>query len=159
MKYRIGEGGKAVGNKKGAGILFTDGKSILLLRRTGDCPHSGTWAFPGGKAHEGETEIGNAVRETKEETGLASIPGYRFDSLRSDDGHKRFTTFLYRVNDPFDVTLSDEHSEWGWVPFDDLRSKNLHPKVEANLGRYLKAIRRKVTTFEEWRWITELFVV
>ncbi len=157
--HRIGDKGSQVGGKKSAGILFTDGKSMLLLKRAGDCRHSGTWAFPGGHGRHGETDINTAIRETKEETGLKSIPGQRLESFSSQDGHKRFTTFLYKVEDPFDCHLSEEHSEWSWVPFENLRSQNLHPKVEENLSRFLKAIRRKTWTFEEWRRLTEILVL
>ena len=156
---RIGDGGRPVGSKRSAGIIFTDGKSILLLKRSGDCQHSGTWAFPGGHGKQGESDIATAIRETKEETGVKSIPGYRFDSLTSRDGHKRFTTFLYRVTSPFDCDLSDEHSDWLWVPFEDIKIKNLHPKLEENLSRYMKAIRRKVWSFDEWRRITEAVLI
>lgn len=157
MKYhRIGKNGGKVEGKKSAGIMFTDGRSILLLKRTGDCPHSGTWGIPGGKARDGETEIGNAIRETREELGVTDFPGYRFDSFVSHDGRKKFTTFLYRVASVFqDISLSEEHSDWGWVAFDKIGDLNLHPKLEENLPRYLKAIRRKVTSFAEWRHITE----
>jgi 8-oxo-dGTP pyrophosphatase MutT (NUDIX family) len=158
MKYRrIGEKGSKVEGKKSAGILFTDGRAILMLKRA-EGSHKGTWALPGGHARPGETEIGNAVRETKEETGLKNIPGYRFESFTSRDGHKKFTAFLYRVSDHFDVSLSEEHTDWEWVSFDDLGSKDLHPKFEENLPRYLTAIRRKVRTFSEWTVLTELIL-
>lgn len=156
--HRIGDRGNRVGSTRSAGILFTDGKSILLLKRAGDCRHSGTWAFPGGHGRAGETDISTAVRETKEETGLDTIPGHRIENFVSQDGHKKFTTFLYKVGQPFDCTLSDEHSDWSWTPFEDLRSRDLHPKVGENMGRFLKAIRRKVWTFEEWCRLTEIIV-
>lgn len=140
--------------QKSAGMLFTDGKSILLLKRTGECKHSGTWAFPGGHGKSGETEITTAIRETKEETGLKSIPGQRIDRFPSED----FTTFLYKVDEKFDCTLSKEHSDWSWVPFDDLHNKKLHPKVKENMNKFLKSIRRKTWTFEEWRQLTEMII-
>ena len=157
--HRIGEGGSRVGSKKSAGILFTDGESVLLLKRTGDCRYPGTWAFPGGHGRQGETDISTAIRETKEETGLKEIPGHRLESFTSQDGHKHFTAFLYRVPKPFDCSLSDEHSDWEWIPFEELRTRDLHPKLEENLGRYLKAIRRKIWTFDEWRRLTEVIVL
>jgi len=156
MKYRrIGEQGSKVKGKRGAGILFTDGKSVLLMKRAAGS-HQSKWDFPGGGARDGETDIGAAQREVKEETGLKAIPGYRFESLVSHDGQKKFTIFLYRVNDQFDVDVSDEHSDWDWTPLESLENKDLHPKLEDNLPRYLKAIRRKVKTFTEWSQITDL---
>ena len=156
MKHRIGDKGKPVANKRGAGIFFTDGTHVLLLKNASGS-HKDTWSLPGGGAKKGESDIGTAMRETKEETGLESIPGYRFDSLASQDGHKRFVTFMFRVGKQFEVDLSSEHTEWEWVAFDDLTSKPLHPKFEANLQRYLKATHRKVRNFTEWAQIRGLF--
>jgi len=156
MKYhRIGEGGNRVKGKKGAGILFTDGKSVLLLKRSLGT-HQAKWDFPGGGARDGETSIGTAIRETKEETGLDNIPGYRFESFDSSAGKKKFIVFLYRVSEQFDVDVSDEHDDWEWVFIESLNKKDLHPKVEENMPRYLKAIRKKVRTFSEWSQITEI---
>jgi 8-oxo-dGTP pyrophosphatase MutT (NUDIX family) len=155
VKYhRIGENGSKVKTKRGAGILFTDGQSLLLMQRSAGS-HKSKWDFPGGGARVGETDIGAAMRETKEETGLEAIPGYRFESLVSHDGKKKFTVFLYRVSDQFQVETSDEHSDWDWTPIASLSHKDLHPKLEDNLPRYLKAIRRKIRSFSEWVEITE----
>ena len=152
---RIGHKGEPESSKKGAGIFFTDGGHVLLLKRAAG-KHESKWDLPGGGAKEGESNIGAAIREAKEETGLDSIPGHRFDSLDSKNGHKRFTTFLYRVGNQFECSLSKEHSEWQWVAFEDVKSKDLHPKLEENMNRYLKSARRKVRTFSEWSVITDL---
>lgn len=158
MKQRIGEGGTKVEGKKAAAILFTDGKSILMLKRAGEGDHIGTWALPGGKAAKGETEIGNAVRETKEETGLTSIPGYRFDSMTTHNGKQKFTVFFYKIQKPFDVQISKEHSDWKWVAFDEIKDQKLHPKFKQALPEYLYIIRKKTHTFEEWAAITDAIV-
>ena len=155
MKYhRIGEGGSKVSGKKAAGIFFTDGHKVLMLKRREE--DNGTWALPGGKAKKGETQIGAAIRETKEETGLEAIPGHRFEDFTSANGRKTFTCYMYRVSEPFDVDISDEHTAWEWMNLDDLNSQDLHPKFRENLPRYLKSIRRKIRTFSEWSEITFL---
>lgn len=154
---RIGSGGSSVKGKKAAGIFFTDGQKVLLLKRSEEGDHGNTWALPGGKSKEGETEIGTAIRETKEETGLDKIPGYRFDSLSSQNGHQKFTAFLYRVPNPFDIEISHEHTDWEWVSLNDLKNKDLHPKFKENIPRYLQAIRKKIHTFSEWcHFLTEI---
>ena len=154
MKYhRIGEGGNKVKGKKAAGIFFTDGQKVLMLKRRKE--DNGTWALPGGHTKDGESQIGAAIRETKEETGLDSIPGYRFEDFTSTDGRKKFTCYMYRVSKPFDVVeLSEEHTDWEWSDLEQLSSMDLHPKFRENLPRYLKSIRRKVKTFSEWSKIT-----
>lgn len=147
---RIGEGGSPVKGKKAAGIFFTDGKKVLLLKRSDEGDHGRTWALPGGKGKDGETEIGTAMRETKEETGISSIPGYRFDAVSNQNGHQKFTGFLYRVPEPFDITLSHEHTDWDWFDLTNLDDVELHPKFKKDIPRYLRAIRRKIHTFSEW---------
>jgi len=153
--HRIGKDGTKYWGKKGAGILFTDGKSMLLLKRAKGTDNANKWGLPGGKTESGESDIAAAIRETKEETGLDKIPGHRIDSFVSVDGRHRFVTFLYRVNEQFqDVSLSDEHSDWKWVDLNDLTSEDLHPKLEVNLPRYIRLIRRKVKNFNEWQEIS-----
>ncbi|MGD9645570.1 MAG: (deoxy)nucleoside triphosphate pyrophosphohydrolase [Pirellulales bacterium] len=43
----------------------------LIGRRGPDVPLAGYWEFPGGKVHADETSAAAAVRECREETGLA----------------------------------------------------------------------------------------
>jgi 8-oxo-dGTP pyrophosphatase MutT (NUDIX family) len=153
---RIGAVGTPVKGKKAAGIFFTDGIKVLLLKRADEGDYGCTWALPGGKAKDGETEIGNAIRETKEETGLDSIPGHRIDTLSCKNGQQKFTGFLYRVFAPFDIKLSHEHTDWDWVDLESLKNKDLHPKFKEELPRYLQAIKRKMNTFSEWSQIRKI---
>jgi 8-oxo-dGTP diphosphatase len=143
---------------KAAGVLFTDGESVLILKRAGEGKNVGTWGLPGGKAKNSETEIETAHRETREETGLDTIPGQKFDSISNDGDAKNamFTAFFYRVPEPFDIEISKEHSDWKWIPISDLKSEKLHPKFRENLARYLTSIRRKITSFSEWSKITTI---
>lgn len=130
---------------KAAGIIFTDGKKILLLKReTGD--HSKTWAIPGGKAHEKETPIENAKREAKEEIG--TVQGKEIDKYSVEN----FTGYIYKVDMPFKVTLNKEHSQYEWVDLDKVKEKNLHPSFAKEWPIYLKKIIKsnKRKTFKEW---------
>lgn len=152
---RIGSGGSKTKGSSGAAIFFTDGSSVLLLKRSDSGDNPDTWALPGGTAKAGESAIGTAIRETKEETGLDSIPGYRIDSLDTQNGRQKFTVFIYRVGNHFDIDLSHEHTDWDWVGFDKLSDKPLHPKFEEHIDRYLRVIRRKIGSFDEWVNFTE----
>lgn len=155
--HRIGKNGNSYWGKTGAGILFTDGKKVLLLKRA-ETDHKDTWGMPGGKAEEGESLIATAMRETREECGLEEIPGRRIDNLSQQDGHHKWTTFIYRISEPFSaITLSNEHSESKWIKLEDLKSLNLHPKFKEQLPAYLDAIRNKFPrTFKEWKQIKDL---
>lgn len=142
--------------KKAAGILFTDGKSILLLKRAGEGEHIGKWALPGGKSKDMESEIQTARRESMEEAGIKSIPGHRIDSLVTRSGQDKFTGFVYRVGKPFDVQLSKEHSDYKWASLDEISKMELHPKFKDKLPEYLRIIRRKIRTFSEWHALTKI---
>lgn len=98
-----------------AGIMICtrDGK-VLLLKRS----DSGQWAFPGGKIEEGETSEEAALRECEEEIGLRP-DNIRDWTRRSRDGVD-FTTYLSLVDDEFEPKLNEEHTEFRWLPADDL---------------------------------------
>ena len=143
MYYHIGQGGRRYWGDKGAGILFTDGEKILLLKRAneGAADYGGTWGIPGGKTEKGESPIDTAIRETKEEAGV--VEGTRFAQFDERDGRHVFTVFLYKIRSPFDVKLSTEHIDSEWISLEDLKKYRLHPKFEAHLPYYMKAIQRK----------------
>jgi len=150
MFHRIGKDGTRYAGKMGAGILFTDGKQVLLLKRA-DGDHQGTWGQPGGEVEPGETTVDAAIREAQEECG--NFNGYRVGEFEEKDGLHRWTTYLYKVPGPFPCKLSKEHSEYKWIDIDKLRSENLHPKFKQNLPAYLKLIGRKfkvIGSFKEW---------
>lgn len=143
--------------KNGAGILFTDGKKILLLKRAeGD--EENTWGLPGGGAKNDENPLETAKRETQEECGLSSIPGKSFAELMQKDSEFCWTTFMYDVDvSRVAVTLSDEHSDWSWFDLADLNTKPLHPKLKPQIPAYLALIRKKYgKKFTEWARIKSI---
>jgi len=103
----------------GVMICTRDGK-VLLLRRS----DSGQWAFPGGGIEEGETAEQAALRECEEEIGRRPESISEWTRRRSDDVD--FTTFLALVDDEFEPVLNDEHTEFKWLPVDDLASAAMH---------------------------------
>lgn len=150
MYHRIGKEGSKYAGKKGAGIIFTDGNKILLLKRA-DGDNKDTWGQPGGKVKGGETNIDAAIRESQEECG--NFDGYRIGEFEEKDGLHRWTTYIYRVKEPFDCKLSKEHSDWKWFDINKLKYTELHPKFKENLGSYIKLIKNKFgkfQTFQEW---------
>lgn len=53
-----------------AGVIVLSGRHVLLIRR-GTPPNLGAWSLPGGRIQPGETARAAALREVREETGLA----------------------------------------------------------------------------------------
>lgn len=147
--HRVGKNGKKYWGRLGAGIVFTDGKKILLLRRAGS-DNAGKWGIPGGRCEEGEKFLDTARREAEEETGV-KVSGSRFDEFEQIDGRHKFMVYLYSIDQPFQCKISDEHDDWKWVPIDELNQYELHPKLEENLGRFKKAIAKRFPgSFKEW---------
>lgn len=126
---------------KNGGILYTDGKQVLLLKKR----DNGSWGLPGGTAKKGETDIATARRETKEECGV--LTGTQFDKLSEKD----WITFLYKIDKPFKCRLSKEHTDWKWFNFDELKKINLHPKFKQKLHQYIKLVQKEFgKDFKEW---------
>ena len=57
----------------GVGIVVWRGDEILLVRRA-KLPRLGEWSIPGGAQSLGETVFETAIREVREETGVAIRP-------------------------------------------------------------------------------------
>lgn len=104
---------------RAAGVMICtkDGK-VLMLRRT----DSGQWAFPGGRIEDGETPEQAALRECEEEIGLRPEIGSEW-TRRIADGVD-FTTFFSLVPEEFEPTLNEEHTDFRWLPVDDLASNS-----------------------------------
>jgi len=128
----------------GAGILYTDGKTALLLHRSKEVraePH--TWASTGGGIEDGESLEQTAKRESKEEIG--SLQGKKIAEF-----HDKFVMYIYKVAKPFKVKLNDEHTEAKWVPLDEVASYKLHSNFKKEWPRYKKAIEKNTHSFKEW---------
>lgn len=151
MYHRIGKGGRAYWGKAGAGILYTDGESVLLLRRGKDsADHKGKWCLPGGASEGDETPIDTARRESLEEIGY--FAGHRIGRFEERDGHHLFTVFVVRLNEPFIPMLDEtEHDDFAWVPLDQTEKVPLIPPLEKAFPHYRRYIRAKITgRFQEW---------
>jgi len=129
-----------VTRRSAAGILFTDGGRVLLLRRSGAVTDSFTWGLRGGRMEPGEIPLETAVRESDEEmgdtplfwlSGVYQVPGY--------------TTFIATVADPsFRPQLNLEHTEYRWVKLPQVASLRLHP----GFALAWPALRRRVSALQ-----------
>ena len=130
---------------RGAGILYTDGKKILLLYRSVNTrAHPFTWAPTGGGIEKGENYLQTAERESKEEIGI--LKGRKIAEFVNDP----FIMYVYKVGKPFEVKLNDEHTKSEWVSLDKVNSYKLHPNFKKEWPKYLKAIQKSNSSFSEW---------
>lgn len=126
-----------IGQFSGAGIIFFDGKEVLLLKK-----HGGRWVFPGGKPIQGETPLQTAKRETKEEAG--KVVGDNVGEIKFEFDDRTFYSYIFRIEKPFEVTLSDEHTDYAWVDYTELQKIKLH----RNVYRTIKDVVKKLKSLE-----------
>jgi 8-oxo-dGTP pyrophosphatase MutT (NUDIX family) len=111
-----------VGSFSGAGVIFFDGKDVLVLKKPNKC-----WGFPGGKPNEGETPEDTARREAKEEVG--SCPGHFIKKIKLSNDSRTFYSFISLVDEPFRVSISEEHLESQWINYNKLKKIKLQKYV------------------------------
>lgn len=128
----------------GAVVFRVGGQREFLLLHYG----KSHWGFPKGHIEESETEEQALLRELREETGIedASIlPGFREEAgyffRKGKSTVSKSVSFRLIETKTEDIRLSQEHSEFEWLPFEKAlarlsfdNTKNL--LVEAN--DYLK---------------------
>ena len=99
-------------------------RTYLLLQYPGKY-----WDFPKGKLEGCEKWIEAAIRETKEETGLNLMfhPGfehsyaYSFNDFKGNRVEKTVVFFIGKAEQDAQVTLSYEHIDYLWLPYEQAR--------------------------------------
>jgi 8-oxo-dGTP diphosphatase len=115
----------------GVGVVILRGPEVLLIQRAKP-PKAGAWSIPGGAQHLGETVAEAALREVREETGLAVRLGERLavvDSIQRDEAGK--VAFHYTLIDfaaywvAGEAVASDDAADVAWVRIDELHHHDL----------------------------------
>jgi 8-oxo-dGTP pyrophosphatase MutT (NUDIX family) len=116
---------------------------ILLLHRAPGRVLSGLWQGVSGATEHDETIVAAALRETREETGIAgdSVEAfYHLDFVaqflwQPIDSIMSSVYFALRVSPATEPVLSDEHDAYRWVASEDALDMVVWPA-------YAEAIRR-----------------
>lgn len=134
---------------KAAGIFYTDGEKVLLLKKRKG-KDKNTWGLPGGSIESGETPLAGAKRESKEEIG--KYRGKIFGKIKeiersyfkgkTEISHD-WTTFFSKIKKPFKCKLSEEHTDWKWVDLNKLKKIKLHPKFKKYLKRHINLVEKE----------------
>ncbi|MBB3608909.1 NUDIX domain-containing protein [Rhizobium sp. BK602] len=109
-------------------ILERDGRFLLVLRR--NPPSADMYAFPGGRAEEGEPPAEAALREFREETGIIARNPRLFETydLRSHaaDGkltsHFLLSVFLVDADRDATAEAADDAAAIGWYTLEEVRT-------------------------------------
>ena len=119
----------------GIGIVIWRGDKVLLVKR-GNAPRKGEWGLPGGGQQTGETIMQAAMREAREETGLAITPlGIitAIDVLTRDDKGK--IEFHYTIietvaeSDKGEARACDDAKGVRWATIDEVEKLCAWPEV------------------------------
>ncbi|QRM42483.1 NUDIX domain-containing protein [Rhizobium sp. BG4] len=108
-------------------ILERDGKYLLVLRR--NPPSADMYAFPGGRAEEGETPDETALREFQEETGIVARNPQLFSvydlKTHAPDGsvtsHFFLSVFTVEADADAVAEAADDAADLGWYSVDEIR--------------------------------------
>ena len=126
-----------------AGVMFTDGERILLLKRSVEVDHPHTWVIPGGACKDGESAQAAAYREVLEEIGQLPphvvLDWYVVEQPFEESAPPKFTTYLAQVDPSFIEgflgELDHEGVSWGWFDKVQVEQLDLHPGVAIVLER------------------------
>ncbi len=109
------------------GICEYDGKILLLKIRPHSAHDAGKWEIPGGKVKKCEYFDEALKREYLEETGLEVDVISLLDVVRKDytacktsEEVKSIQLVMKVTCQSDDVTISDEHAEYGWFSLDEI---------------------------------------
>ncbi len=108
-------------------ILERDGKYLLVLRR--NPPSADMYAFPGGRAEEGETPDQTALREFQEETGITARNPELFSvydlKTHAPDGsvtsHFFLSVFTVEADADAVAEAADDAADLGWYSLGEIR--------------------------------------
>jgi dihydroneopterin triphosphate diphosphatase len=98
------------------------GIEFLLLKRSDkNIVYPGLWQMVNGKIKKGEKAYETALREMKEETGLDpiklwTIPNINLFYTPESDSITILPVFAAKVKLNAKVTISNEHSDFQWLP-------------------------------------------
>lgn len=129
-----------------AGVIITDGRQVLVMRRYR--ADRGTYfTLIGGGAEPGETAEQAALRETAEETDLNVTLGESF-TIRNEYDARDHTYFLVhewkgtpRIVGEEAETDSDNEHELVWMPIEHLKAYRVQP--ESAVERFLEINKEK----------------
>ena len=105
-------------------VIANEQQPKVLLIQRGNEPFKGCWAFPGGFMDMDETTEHCAVRELKEETGLAVSDLHQIGTYSKIDRDPRGRTisvaYLVIIDSPVEVTGQDDATKAKWFPITNL---------------------------------------
>ena len=117
---------KKLGQIEVVGALIRDHESILIARR-GSGAHKNMWEFPGGKVDDGESHKQALKREIKEELNVEVEVYELVKSVSFEIDGYSYILHGYLAELRYGEINLDFHSEFAWVPIDQIMQYELAP--------------------------------
>lgn len=129
-------------------IVINKNNEILLVKRSLDDPaFPGNWELPGGEIEYGETIQESLQRELQEECGLSievrqplTVNYFYIEKIQ----YFEFTFFCKNIKDSYEVVLSNEHSEYIWINFNELDKLELSEYIKKTLSDAHKTLENYI---------------
>jgi dATP pyrophosphohydrolase len=127
------------------GGASTGAPEVLALRRAGGGRSPGSWETVHGHIADGEEPVEAALRELKEETGLAPARLYNLSRVESFYLHARgvvalIPAFCAIVAPDATVAVSGEHDRSEWLRADDAAARFSWPRERRALADALQLL-------------------
>lgn len=124
--------------------LFKVNQNVIIRNKSGEIlilQKDGKWMLPGGRLEEDGDWLSGLKREVKEETGIENFEVEEVLNVdMSDSGETYIVTFLCRIENKPNITLSHEHQEYAWIKLEDIdKFAFWHEKIKERLKILLRA--------------------
>lgn len=116
-------------------LIVNEKKQFLLVKRNNN-PEKGSWWFPGGRIHKGETRQLAAIRKLKEECGIVDY--YSIEELGTFDlflkiyekniSHGITSVFKINISDQ-EIKLDDQSEAFKWISTNLNDLNEYHPFI------------------------------
>lgn len=143
----------------GTSVYAQRGEEILILKRAGGAA-TGAWYTPGGVLDPGETPEACAIRELREETGLAPTGPLSLVGLIPMHvyGADSFLVAYACDCEAGEVELSHEHSASRWIEPGEYRDRFFSQEnvrkitaADPGVGQMAAAVRKGLDDYLAWR--------
>ena len=117
-------------------IRNSEGKYLVLKRRDDEIAYPGMYTFPGGKVENNDTTEETLEKEALEEANLKLKPVKILlkdkSYLRPDGQTAKFFSYLCEVENPDEIKISEDFTDYKWVSIQDLANLK-HVGIEEEL--------------------------
>lgn len=117
--------------------LFYKDNKVLFVKDT-----QGKWEMPSGKIEPGETPEQTIKRELKEELGFNNVKigniinVWVFNTHFHEKNHQYFILIYECFTNETDIRLSHEHTEYKWIPIDEVDDFNMEDGHKESVRKY-----------------------